>query len=51
MEAKGHEEHRNDLASAADLSPNSLGKLRSAKLIDGRERFVAAAPLLDAARQ
>lgn len=48
---------RNDLASAADLSPNSgtfstyLGKLRSAKLIDGRERLVAAAPLLDAARR
>ncbi len=48
---------RNDLASAADLSPNSgtfstyLGKLRSAKLVDGRERLVAAAPLLDAARQ
>jgi len=45
---------RDDLAAAAGLSPSSgtfstyLGKLRSARLVDGRDRLVAAAPLLAA---
>lgn len=48
---------RDAVATAADLSPGSgtfstyLGKLRSAKLIEGRDPLVAAAPLLAAAQQ
>ena len=48
---------RDAVATAAELSPASgtfstyLGKLRSAKLIEGRDPLVAAAPLLVAAQQ
>ena len=57
IDAGPHGLARDDVATAANLSPGSgtfstyLGKLRSAKLIEGRDRLVAAAPLLRAAQR